>query len=121
MMNYTCFCKHKTKEERSRKSFNWGKTSKDYAKYRDIYTKEFYQYIINLDYFKIVKQEEFRVDIPFTRDSWNGRMRACRGTSASMTSETFADWENEHVKMLEEYPEKFLIKHYISIAWLKKR
>ena len=46
---------------------------------------------------------------------------ACRGTSASMTSETFADWENEHVKMLEEYPEKFLIKHYISIAWLKKR
>ena len=74
-----------------------------------------------LDYFKIEKQEEFRVDIPFTRDSWNGRMRACRGTSASMTSETFADWENEHVKMLEEYPEKFLIKHYISIAWLKKR
>ena len=30
------------------KSFNWGKTSKDYAKYRDIYPEEFYQYIINL-------------------------------------------------------------------------
>ena len=29
-------------------SFNWGKTSKDYAKYRDIYPEEFYQYIINL-------------------------------------------------------------------------
>ena len=56
------------------------------------------------------------MDIPFTRDSWNGRMRACRGTSASMTAETFAAWENEHVKMLGEYPEKFLIKHYISIA-----
>lgn len=28
--------------------FNWGKTSKDYAKYRDIYPEEFYQYIINL-------------------------------------------------------------------------
>ena len=25
------------------KSFNWGKTSKDYAKYRDIYPEEFYQ------------------------------------------------------------------------------
>ena len=24
--------------------FNWGKTSKDYAKYRDIYPEEFYQY-----------------------------------------------------------------------------
>ena len=74
-----------------------------------------------LNYFKIEKQEEFRVDIPFTRDSWNGRMRACRGTSASMTSETFTAWEDEHVKMLEEYPEKFLIKHYISIVWLRKR
>ena len=25
------------------------------------------------------------------------------------------------VKMLEEYPEKFLIKHYISIVWLRKK
>ena len=48
-------------------------------------------------------------------------MRACRGTSASMATETFVAWENEHVKMLGEYPEKFLIKHYISIAWLRKK
>lgn len=48
-------------------------------------------------------------------------MKCYKVQRASMTSKTFADWENEHVKMLEEYPEKFLIKHYISIAWLKKR
>ena len=30
------------------KAFDWGKTSKDYAKYRDIYPKEFYDYILNL-------------------------------------------------------------------------
>lgn len=36
------------------------------------------------EFFNIEKQEEFRVDIPFTRDSWHGRMRACRGTAASM-------------------------------------
>ena len=30
------------------KSFDWGKTSKDYAKYRDIYPQEFYDYILNL-------------------------------------------------------------------------
>ena len=30
------------------KSFDWGKTSEDYAKYRDIYPKEFYDYILNL-------------------------------------------------------------------------
>ena len=30
------------------KTFDWGKTSEDYAKYRDIYPKEFYDYILNL-------------------------------------------------------------------------
>ena len=30
------------------KNFDWGKTSSDYAKYRDIYPQEFYDYILNL-------------------------------------------------------------------------
>jgi len=30
------------------KPFDWGKTSDDYAKYRDIYPQEFYEYILNL-------------------------------------------------------------------------
>ena len=29
-------------------AFDWGKTSKDYAKYRDIYPQEFYDYILGL-------------------------------------------------------------------------
>ncbi len=74
-----------------------------------------------LELFHLVKQEEFRVDVPFTRKSWHGRMRACRGTSASMSPEEFALWNEEHEKMLEAYPESFMIKHYISIAWLKKK
>ena len=28
------------------KNFDWGKTSSDYAKYRDIYPQEFYDYIL---------------------------------------------------------------------------
>lgn len=28
------------------KNFDWGKTSTDYAKYRDIYPQEFYDYIL---------------------------------------------------------------------------
>lgn len=74
-----------------------------------------------LDYFEIEKQEEFRVDIPFTRDSWNGRMRACRGTSASMNPEELAAWSDEHIKILQGYPENFFIKHYISVACLRKK
>lgn len=30
------------------KAFNWSKISKDYAKYRDIYPQEFYDYILQL-------------------------------------------------------------------------
>ena len=30
------------------KPFDWGKTSDDYAKFRDIYPQEFYDYILNL-------------------------------------------------------------------------
>lgn len=73
-----------------------------------------------LEYFDLVKQEQFRVDIPFTREGWHGRMRACRGTSASMSAEELAKWDEEHAKMLKDYPEEFIIKHYISIAQLKK-
>ena len=29
------------------KAFDWGKTSKDYAKFRDIYPQKFYDKIIN--------------------------------------------------------------------------
>jgi len=74
-----------------------------------------------LQFFNIEKQEEFRVDIPFTRDSWHGRMRACRGTAASMSQEELALWEEEHLNMLSECPDEFQIKHYISVAWLKKK
>ena len=74
-----------------------------------------------LEYFNIEKQEEFRVDVPFTRESWHGRMRACRGTSASMSKEEFSLWNDEHIKLMESYSNTFKIKHYISIAWLKKK
>ena len=73
-----------------------------------------------LEYFDLVSRKEFRIDIPFTRDGWHGRMRACRGVGASMSPETVAKWDKEHFAMLEaNAPEKFMIKHYVSIAELK--
>ena len=73
-----------------------------------------------LENFKLISQEEFRVDVPFTRGSWHGRMRACRGVGASMSPETLAVWDKEHMSMLEENaPEEFVVKHYISIAQLQ--
>ncbi|MBO4373811.1 MAG: class I SAM-dependent methyltransferase [Lachnospiraceae bacterium] len=73
-----------------------------------------------LRYFELLSQEQFRVDIPFTREGWHGRMRACRGVGASMAPEQLAAWNKEHMEMLEkEASERFMVKHYISIAELQ--
>lgn len=75
-----------------------------------------------MDYFDLLSQEEFRVDIAFSRESWHGRMRACRGVGASMSPSQLDAWDKEHMDMLRENaPEDFLVKHYVSIAVLQVR
>ncbi len=70
--------------------------------------------------FELVYHEEYRLNVHFTRESWNGRMKACRGIGASLSEEEVKKWENEHVKMLSEIaPEEFDVKHYASLAELQ--
>lgn len=72
--------------------------------------------------FDITYQDYFDVDVPFTREGWHGRMRACRGVEASMTSEVLEKWDAEHKQMLmSEAEENFTVLHYISIAELTLR
>lgn len=72
------------------------------------------------EFFEIVYTNEFDVKVPFTRESWHGRMRACRGVGASMTKDVLALWDKEHKKMLESSAgEKFFVSHYIAVAQLK--
>ena len=192
------------------KAFDWGKTSEDYAKFRDIYPQEFYDKIVNrqlcingqnvldvgtgtgvlprnmyrdhqqirdkffrmlkpggrilvlymawlpfedeiageserlvLKYspkwsgagetihpidipdcykekFELVYHEEYPLEVHFTRESWNGRMKACRGIGASLTKREIAAWEREHKKLLAEIaPAEFHILHYGAVAELK--
>ena len=61
--------------------------------------------------------ETFYADLPFTRESWHGRMCACRGTLASMDAKTFAEWERRHLKMLSRCQESFHVKHKIYISY----
>lgn len=73
-----------------------------------------------LSHFTLLSRNEFRVDIPFSREGWHGRMRACRGVGASMNPEAIKAWDKEHMEMLEkEADESFMVKHYASIAELK--
>ncbi len=77
--------------------------------------------IVN-EYFNLTDHEEYDLNVHFTRESWNGRIKACRGIGASLDSEKIASWENEHRKLLENIaPEEFDILHYAAIAVLQKK
>ncbi len=72
--------------------------------------------------FELVYHEEYPLQIHFTRESWNGRMKACRGVGASLTENEIVRWEQEHRALLEKIaPEEFDILHYAAIAELKKK
>lgn len=74
------------------------------------------------EYFSVAAREEFRLFVPFTRESWNGRMKACRGIGASLSAEEIAAWEREHLDFLEKNaPPRFEVLHYAAIAELRKR
>ena len=72
--------------------------------------------------FELVYHEEYPLKVHFTRESWNGRMKACRGIGASLTKQEILTWEQEHVTLLNEIaPAEFDILHYAAIAELKKK
>lgn len=63
----------------------------------------------------------YEIDVPFTRESWNGRIKACRGVDASLPDDKIAAFEKEHLAYLSTVPEKFTIPHWASILDLKKK
>lgn len=72
------------------------------------------------DYFEMVEHEEYDIMIPFTRDSWHGRLRACRGVGASLSETELKLWDEEHRKLLEQVaPEQFEVLHYAALAELR--
>ncbi len=74
-----------------------------------------------LQYFEIVHHDEYKVNVPFTRDTWHGRMKSCRGIGASLSVAEIEKWEQEHIAMLERIaPNKFEISHYVALVELNK-
>lgn len=72
--------------------------------------------------FEPVHMLTFDQPVTFTRKSWHGRIKACRGIGASsLSQEEIAAWEQEHLSYLQTMPELFDILHYVSILDVKKR
>lgn len=73
------------------------------------------------NYFRKIHSGIFDVKIPFTRESWNGRIKACRGIGASLSEGEIAVFEREHLALLEKIaPESFEVLHYCAISVLEK-
>ena len=71
--------------------------------------------------FEVEDSLVFDVNVSFTRESWNGRMKACRGIGASALSpDEIAAFEAEHMAYLASVPEKFDIPHHVTIINLRK-
>lgn len=77
---------------------------------------------IAYEYFDAVENEEYDLHVPFTKESWHGRMKACRGVGASLGSEELAKWDAEHRALLNAIaPEEFTVLHYAAIRIMRKK
>lgn len=73
------------------------------------------------EYFDIISDEVFDIDVPFTREGWNGRIKACRGIGAELSREEVERFGAEHMKMLEDIaPESFTLKHFAAVTVMEK-
>ena len=72
--------------------------------------------------FEIADSFFYDVPVKFTRESWHGRIKACRGIGASsLTPGEIAEFEKEHIEYLKSVPEVFDILHYVAVLNLRKR
>lgn len=61
-------------------------------------------------------------EIPFTREAWRGRMRACRGVGASLPPEQVERFDREHDALLRRIaPDNFTILHRLDAHILKPK
>lgn len=74
------------------------------------------------DYFKLNESVVFDVNVPFTIESWNGRIKACRGIGASLSDNEIQKFEEEHLSMLNSIgKQNFNVLHYCAIAVIGKK
>lgn len=75
-----------------------------------------------LETFTVEDYFSFDVAVPFTRESWNGRILACRGVGPSLPPHETAAFSQEHLALLEkEAPPHFEVKHQAIIGLLRAR
>jgi len=74
------------------------------------------QYVWSRQNFRLVTYHAYEEGIPFTRESWRGRIRACRGIGAALPADVVTRFDQEHDALLRQItPDTFTILHQV---WL---
>lgn len=78
--------------------------------------------ILSKDLFDVEHAIAYDSNVRFTRESWHGRMRACRGIGASLSDGQISEFNVEHMDLLQSIaPDSFDILHYVTVLVLKKK
>lgn len=65
--------------------------------------------------FRLRTMMTYDVPIPFTHESWRGRIRACRGVGAALSPDEVEAFDTEHAKLLSDRVDnEFTILHRID-------
>ncbi len=68
-----------------------------------------------IEHFNVSAMFVYDEDIPFTRESWRGRFRACRGVGATLSADEVAAFDAAHEEMLTQtVPESFTVRHRLD-------
>lgn len=63
-----------------------------------------------------IESFSFDVDIPFTRQQWQGYIRTCSAVGPSLTAYELASFDQAHAKALMAWPESFTVPHRVFAA-----
>ena len=65
--------------------------------------------------YRVRDHSVFDVEVPFTRESWRGRMRASRGIGATLTPPEVLRFDTQHAELLAGLtPEHFTVRHRVD-------
>ena len=66
--------------------------------------------------FRLKTYHDFKIDLPFTRESWRGRIRASKWIGSALSPKQTEAFDREHRTLLERIaPARFDIRHRIRI------
>jgi len=66
--------------------------------------------------FTEIESFSFDVEIPYTRDAWQGFIRTCSAVGPSLSVDELAHFDNDHAAALQSWPETFTVPHRVFAA-----